>query len=108
MRKNDQYHGASVAIHVTMDRFGAWAGWPVRKIRDSIPHHLSTKWGPNLHHYASGEGNGTAESAFILRDLKVTRKRQYCHKLVIGNWNISLLTGKEHELVEEAKDILWM
>jgi len=27
---------------------------------------------------------------------------------VIGNWNISLLTGKEHELVEEAKDILWM
>jgi len=30
-------------------------------------------------------------------------KQQSCHKLVVGNWNITSLIGKEHELVEEAK-----
>jgi len=50
-----------------------------------------------------GRRTGTAKSASVLGDLKDTRKRQSCHKLVIGNWNITSLTGKEHELVEEAK-----
>ena len=35
--------------------------------------------------------------------LKTTCERQSWHKLVIGNWNITSPTGKEHELVEEAK-----
>ena len=40
---------------------------------------------------------------FTLDDLKTTRKGQSYHKLMIGNGNITSLTGKEHELVEEAK-----
>jgi len=49
---------------------------------------------------------GTAQCASTLGDLRATRKRQCrhkLHKLVIGNWNITPLMGKEHELVEEAK-----
>ena len=45
----------------------------------------------------------TAESASVLGDLKATRKMLSCHKLVIGNWNITSLTRKDHELVEETK-----
>jgi len=46
---------------------------------------------------------GTGQNASNLGDLKDTHKRQSCCKVVIGNWNIAPLTGKEHELVEEAK-----
>ena len=55
-------------------------------------------------HCTSGEANvDSAEFIYSRRDLKATRKCQYCHKLVVGNWNITLLTGKDHELVKEAK-----
>jgi len=67
-------------------------------------HDPSTSWRP---HFAPathlGRRKGTAQTAFTQRGLKATSKRQSCHKLVIGNWNISLLTRKEHELVERAK-----
>jgi len=45
----------------------------------------------------------TAQSASSLGDLKGTRKRQSRHKLEIGNWNATLLIGKEYKLVKEAK-----
>jgi len=48
---------------------------------------------------------GTAQSASTPGHLKATGNRQSFHKLVIGNWNITSLTGKEHEPLEEAKDI---
>ena len=35
--------------------------------------------------------------------LKAIRKRQSSHTLVVGNWDITSLTRKKHELVEEAK-----
>jgi len=44
----------------------------------------------------------TAQSDSSL--LQATRNQQSCHKLVIGNWNITSLTGKEHELVAGARD----
>jgi len=31
------------------------------------------------------------------------RKRQFRHRLVVGNWNITSLRRKEHGLVEEVK-----
>ena len=43
------------------------------------------------------------KSVSILGDLKGSRKRQSCQKLVTGDWNASSLTGKEIELVEESK-----
>jgi len=46
---------------------------------------------------------GSALSASTLVDMKDTRKRQSCHKLAIGNWNFTSLTGKEYALAEEAK-----
>ena len=48
--------------------------------------------------------------SFALDDLKATRKRQSCHQLVTEDWNITLLTGKEHELVEEVKRyfLMWL
>ena len=46
---------------------------------------------------------GTAKSVSTLEDLRATRKRKSRHNLVIGNWSIISLRGKEHELVEEAK-----
>ena len=33
----------------------------------------------------------------------VTHFRKNCHRLLLGNWNVLNLTGKELELVEEAK-----
>jgi len=48
---------------------------------------------------------GTAQSASTPGHLKATGNRQSFHKLVIGNWNVTSLTGKEHEPLEEAKDI---
>jgi len=51
---------------------------------------------------------GTTQSASTLIDSKATRKRQFCHNLVVEHWNISSLTGKEQEIVEEAKLIPWM
>jgi len=44
----------------------------------------------------------TEQSASTLGHLKDTRKRQSCHEIVIENWNITSLTAKENELVEEA------
>ena len=46
---------------------------------------------------------GTAQSASTLWDLRATSKWQSWHKLGKGNWKITSLTGKEHELVDEAK-----
>jgi len=42
-------------------------------------------------------------SASTPADLKATRKRQSCHKLLHGNWNITSLTGEERELFAEVK-----
>ena len=48
--------------------------------------------------------------SFALDDLKATRKRQSYHQLVIEDWNVTSLTGKEHELVEEVKRyfLVWL
>jgi len=54
-----------------------------------------------------GSEEDTTESASTLGDFKPTRKQQSCHKIMVGNWNIASLTGKEHELVEEAKRSFW-
>jgi len=40
--------------------------------------------------------------------LKAMRKQQSRHKLVMENLNITSLTGKEHEWVEEAKRYSWL
>ena len=45
----------------------------------------------------------TAQFTSTLWDCKAKRKRQSRHKLVIGNYNITSLRGKENELIEEAK-----
>jgi len=54
---------------------------------------------PRFSRWASGMRMGTAQRA-SLGDLKATRKHQFCHKLVIGNWNIN---DWKLELAEEAK-----
>jgi len=53
------------------------------------------QWKPRVTRAAHLWGWRTAQSASTLGDLKVTRKRQ--------SWNVNSFTGKEHELVEEAK-----
>jgi len=50
-----------------------------------------------------GKRTEVAQSASAVGFLKATLKRQSRHKLVIGNWSITSLIEKEHELVEEAK-----
>jgi len=51
---------------------------------------LETHVAPATH---LGRQMGTAHSASTLGDLKTTRQSR--HKLVIGKWNITSLTGKE-------------
>ena len=46
---------------------------------------------------------GTRQSASTLGNLKATLKQRSCYKLVIGNWGISSLPVKEHELVKKVK-----
>jgi len=46
---------------------------------------------------------GAAQSVSSLGVLKKTRKRHSRYELVAGNWNITSMTGKEHELLEEVK-----
>jgi len=41
--------------------------------------------------------------ACALWDLKINRKHQVCHTLMLGNWDITSLTRKRYKLVEEAK-----
>jgi len=52
---------------------------------------------------SSGEANGDSAKCFHSRALESHAKTAILSKLVIGNWNISSLTGKEHGLVEKAK-----
>jgi len=49
-----------------------------------------------------GKRKRTSKSFSSLGELKATRKRQSCHKLAIGNWSITSLTGNEHKLVDKA------
>jgi len=45
-------------------------------------------------------------SASTLEHLTASCQQQSCHELGIRNWNITSITGKEHELVEEGKRML--
>jgi len=57
---------------------------PVRKIRNSLPHQLSTSGGPTLRPLRIwGRRMGKAQSASTLGNLKATSKWQTCHKLVL-------------------------
>ena len=67
---------------------------------------ISSSGGSTLRPLRIWGGDWMQQSASTVGDLKPTRKRQSCHELLIGNWNIISLTGKG--LVEEAKDIPWM
>ena len=59
---------------------------------------------PRCARYASGEAHLGSAECFYSGDLNATREGQFCHKLVaIRNWNMTSLTGEEHELVVEAK-----
>jgi len=64
---------------------------------------LAATRSPTLRPLRIWGGEWGQRNASTLRDLKTTQKRQSRHTLVIGNWNITSLTEKEHELVEEAK-----
>ena len=75
-------------------------------MRDCLPHKLSQPEAPRCARYAFEEVNGDrldSGECFYFGSLEAARKRQSCHKLVIGNWNITSLTRKEHDLVEQAK-----
>jgi len=41
---------------------------------------------PRCAHCTSGEANGISAEASTLGDLKATRNRKFCRKLVNGNW----------------------
>ena len=56
--------------------------------------------------YTSERRKGSGHSSFTLGDLKARRKRQSRHKLVIGNWNITSLTGKSTNWSRKPHDIL--
>jgi len=48
---------------------------------------------------------GTAQIVSTPGGLEAAREQQSCHKLVIGNWNITSLKREEHEQVD---DIVWI
>ena len=86
---------------------GVKGGWSplqdrVWKIHDT-PHQLSTIRGSTLRPLLILGSEWGRAGAFCLEDLKATCKSKYRYKLVIGNGNITSFTGKEQELVEEAK-----
>jgi len=55
--------------------------------------------------HTSERRKGSRHSSFTLGDLKVRRKRQSRHKLVIGNWNITSLTGNSTNWSRKPNDI---
>jgi len=55
---------------------------------------------------APGEADEAKQSASTLGYLKITRKR-HCHKLVIGNWNITSLTESVY-WSRKSNDIPWV
>jgi len=104
MRKNDQNHRVSVVARANKESARALSRRTHLKNPRQFPHQLSIRGGsyvaPAKH---LGRRMGTAQSASTLGDLRATHKRQFRHKLGIGNWNISSLRGKEYELVDEVK-----
>ena len=104
MRKNDQNHCVSVVVCANKGSARALGRGTHSKNPRQSPHQLPTRGGP---HVASathlGRRMGTAQSASTMGDLRATHKRQFRHRVMSGNWNISSLRGKEHELVEKVK-----
>ena len=76
---------------VTKDRSRTLGRGALSKESDSLPHQLSTTGGSMVAHVTHlGKRVRSAWSAYTLGDLKATRN-QSCHKLAIGNWNITYL-----------------
>ena len=68
-----------------------------QKIRRGFPANYPEVIPIHCTRYASGK-------IFLLWEAwKATHKRQFCHKLVIGNFNITSLTGKKHWHVKKAR-----
>jgi len=109
MRKNDQSHCARVVARANKDSARALGrGTRSKNPRQSPPsaiHNWKPRILPPTH---LRRRMGTAQSVSTLGDLEATRKRWSRHKLVIENWNITSLAGKEHELVEGSKRYPWM
>jgi len=89
----------------------SWCGWlrntfmlqaeePFEKFLTVAPNNISTNGGPTLLCYASGEAKGQRRVLLLWKTLKPRSNR---HKLVIRCWKSTSHTGKEHELVLEAK-----
>jgi len=84
-----QYHRALVISRVTMDRVPALCGGQDRS-KNSRPSPPSTIY-KGMPHFALamqhlGRRIRTMRLAHTSEDFKSKRKRQSCHKLVIGNW----------------------
>jgi len=103
------YPVASIQGHSTKcARSSACPGFRQKgpNIRDSLPYQLpaTQKWRPNVAPTSHlGSRVETEQCVSTLGDLKSTCKRQSCHTLVTGHWDIILLTENEHKLVEELK-----
>ena len=71
----------------------------------STIHNWSPHFAPATH---LGRRMGSDPSSFTLGDLKPTHPRQFRHKLVVGNWNITSLTGKNTNWSRKPNDITRM
>jgi len=80
-----------------------FAKGPVRKFCQSLPITYPQTEAKHCAGCASGKENGAAQSASSNGHWKAMREQQFCNELMIGNFNITSLTGEEHELVEETK-----
>ena len=111
MRKNEQNHRALLVALVIKDRIRASGRGARSKNSRQSPPSAIRKWrtrvAPAAHLGRRGQCRVLLYSV-LMGDLKVTRKRQFYHKLVIGNWSITSLTRKEHKLVEKPNDAPWM
>jgi len=96
MRKMNEYNRASVVARVTKDRVRS----PSEKFATLSLTSYPQLEAPHCTAAHLGRRLGTAQSASTMGELKATCKRRCCHKLVIGNWNISSLTRKKHEALE--------
>ena len=80
---------------------------PVRKIRDNLPHQLSTSWGLTLHPARILRSKWWKSTVLLLWKTRKPRVNSISPlAIVTGNSSITSHAGKEYELVEGRQTIL--
>ena len=90
------------SISKTPKAFESYAEALVRKISNNL-HQPSLADAPPMCLQHVWRGEWRQRRVFVLVIMYVAYSRVNHHQLLLGNWNILTLTGKELELVEEAK-----